>query len=58
MYAKEGINESLLASGMDPTAAGVLAGAGGGVAQVSVMGAVHVSRDGAVSDPGTSVFSA
>ena len=27
MYAKEGINESLLASGMDPTAAGVLAGA-------------------------------
>ena len=27
MYAKEGINESLLAGGMDPTAAGVLAGA-------------------------------
>ena len=30
MYAKEGINESLLASGMNPTSAGILAGAGGG----------------------------
>ena len=57
MYAKEGINESLLAGGMDPTAAGVLAGAGGGVAQVSVMGPCTFLVTGAVNDPGTSVFS-
>ena len=57
MYAKEGINESLLASGMDPTAAGVFAGAGGGIAQVSVMGPCTFLVTGAVNDPGTSVFS-
>ena len=37
MYAKEGINDGLLASGWTPGAAGVAAGAGGGIAQVSVM---------------------
>ena len=56
MYAKEGINESLLAGGMDPTAAGVLAGAGGGVAQVSVMGPCTYLVTGAVADPSVSVF--
>ena len=43
MYAKEGINDTLTAGGMDPTAAGVLAGAGGGIAQVSVMGRCRTS---------------
>ena len=38
MYAKEGINESLLKGGVSPTLAGIAAGAGGGIAQVSVMG--------------------
>lgn len=56
MYAKEGINETLLAGGMDPTAAGVLAGAGGGIAQVSVMGPCTYLVTGAVNDPTTSVF--
>ena len=36
MYAKEGINDNLRRAGMAPTLAGVLAGAGGGIAQVSV----------------------
>jgi len=38
LYAKEGINDSLLTSGVNPVMAGLLAGAGGGVAQVVVMG--------------------
>jgi hypothetical protein len=57
MYAKEGINETLLTGGMDPTAAGVIAGAGGGIAQVSVMGPCTYLVTGAVTDPTTSVFS-
>jgi len=56
MYAKEGINESLLASGMNPTSAGILAGAGGGIAQVSVMGPCTYLVTGAVNDPATSVL--
>ena len=56
MYAKEGINDALTAGGMDPTAAGVLAGAGGGIAQVSVMGPCTYLVTGAVNDPGTSVL--
>tara|TARA_B110000977_G_scaffold172918_2_gene225680 strand:+ start:17535 stop:18377 length:843 start_codon:yes stop_codon:yes gene_type:complete len=57
MYAKEGINETLLAGGMNPTSAGVLAGAGGGIAQVSVMGPCTYLVTGAVNDPTTSVLS-
>ena len=38
MFAKEFIKDSALQSGVSPTAAGFLAGAGGGVCQVSVMG--------------------
>ena len=38
MLAKESIKERALEAGCGPVAAGVLAGAGGGVAQVSVMG--------------------
>ena len=56
MYAKEGINDTLTAGGMDPTAAGVLAGAGGGIAQVSVMGPCTYLVTGAVNDPGTNVL--
>ena len=52
MYAKEGINESLLKAGVSPTAAGVLAGAGGGIAQVSVMGPTTYLVTGAVNSPG------
>jgi hypothetical protein len=35
MYAKEGINESLLNAGIGPTLAGIVAGAGGGAAHQS-----------------------
>jgi len=56
MYAKEGINETLLAGGMNPTTAGAVAGAGGGIAQVSVMGPCTYLVTGAVNDPTTSVF--
>lgn len=38
MYAKENINHSLLALHLSPTLSGILAGAGGGVCQVSIMG--------------------
>jgi hypothetical protein len=38
MFAKEFIKDTALQSGVSPTAAGFLAGAGGGVCQVSVMG--------------------
>lgn len=38
MVAKEAINDALLVAGVSPVMAGVLAGAGGGVAQVAVMG--------------------
>ena len=38
MLAKESIKERALEADFGPVAAGVLAGAGGGVAQVSVMG--------------------
>lgn len=38
LFAKEGILNSLEASGTNPTIAGALAGAGGGICQVSVMG--------------------
>ena len=51
MYAKEGINESLLKNDVDPGVAGVLAGAGGGIAQVSVMGPCTYLVTGAVNDP-------
>jgi len=51
MYAKEGINESLLKNDVDPGLAGVLAGAGGGIAQVSVMGPCTYLVTGAVNDP-------
>lgn len=38
MFAKELIKDSALQAGVSPSAAGFLAGAGGGVCQVSVMG--------------------
>jgi hypothetical protein len=38
MYSKETLNASLLSTGTDPVLAGLLAGAGGGVCQVAVMG--------------------
>ncbi|EDQ88891.1 uncharacterized protein MONBRDRAFT_26061 [Monosiga brevicollis MX1] len=38
MFSKEFIKDSALGMGVSPTAAGFLAGAGGGVCQVSVMG--------------------
>eukprot|EP00045_Choanoeca_perplexa_P004612 m.39365 g.39365 ORF g.39365 m.39365 type:complete len:406 (-) comp12670_c0_seq1:64-1281(-) len=38
MFAKEFIKDTALQSGVSPTASGFLAGAGGGVCQVSVMG--------------------
>ena len=44
MYAKEGINDNLRRAGVGPTLAGVLAGAGGGIAQVSVMGPVSYTH--------------
>jgi hypothetical protein len=56
MYAKEGINDSLTKSGFGPTLSGVLAGAGGGVAQVSVMGPCTYLVTGAVTNPEVSVF--
>ena len=49
MYAKEGILASCLESGLDPTLSGVLAGAGGGVYQVSVMGPCTFLVTGAVT---------
>jgi hypothetical protein len=49
LYAKEGILSSCLQSGMDPTLAGVIAGAGGGVCQVSVMGPCTFLVTGAVT---------
>jgi len=52
MYAKEGINESLLNAGIGPTLAGIVAGAGGGIAQVSVMGPTTYLVTGAVIAPG------
>ena len=56
MYAKEGINDSLLAGGVSPTLAGVAAGAGGGIAQVSVMGPTTYLVTGAVNNPGVSML--
>jgi len=38
LFAKEGIKDSCLGAGMNPTAAGFVAGAGGGICQTSVMG--------------------
>uniref|UniRef100_A0A7S0NII4 Mitochondrial carrier family n=1 Tax=Micromonas pusilla TaxID=38833 RepID=A0A7S0NII4_MICPS len=52
MYAKEGINDNLRRAGVGPTLAGVLAGAGGGIAQVSVMGPCTYLVTGAVNNPG------
>lgn len=52
MYAKEGINDTLLTAGWTPGLAGVAAGAGGGIAQVSVMGPCTYLVTGAVNDPG------
>ena len=49
MYAKEAINESCVASGMGVTTAGILAGAGGGVSQVVVMGPSTFLVTGAVT---------
>ncbi|GBG27184.1 Citrate/oxoglutarate carrier protein [Hondaea fermentalgiana] len=49
MASKEAINESLLASGVGPTASGLLAGAGGGVCQVVVMGPCTFLVTGAVT---------
>jgi|TARA_B100000674_G_scaffold12308_1_gene9123 hypothetical protein len=54
MYAKEGINDSLLQSGVAPGIAGIAAGAGGGIAQVSVMGPCTYLVTGAVNSPGVS----
>ena len=56
MYAKEGINDGLLASGWTPGAAGVAAGAGGGIAQVSVMAPTTYLVTGAVNSPGMSTM--
>lgn len=49
LYAKEGILSNCLKSGMDPTLSGVIAGAGGGVCQVSVMGPCTFLVTGAVT---------
>mmetsp|Transcript_6916 Transcript_6916/g.16961 ORF Transcript_6916/g.16961 Transcript_6916/m.16961 type:complete len:125 (+) Transcript_6916:1-375(+) len=49
MYAKESILSSCLSSGLDPTLSGVIAGAGGGVCQVSVMGPCTFLVTGAVT---------
>lgn len=49
LYAKEGILTYSLKSGMDPTLAGVVAGAGGGICQVSVMGPCTFLVTGAVT---------
>ena len=38
LFAKEGILNTMNKSGVNPTLAGIVAGAGGGIAQVSVMG--------------------
>jgi len=38
LFAKESIKDSCLGMGINPTASGFLAGAGGGICQVSVMG--------------------
>merc|ERR1711934_137897 len=38
LFAKEGIKDSALGMGMNPTIAGFVSGAGGGICQVSVMG--------------------
>ena len=51
MYAKEGLNDALLKNEVDPGLAGVIAGAGGGIAQVSVMGPCTYLVTGAVNDP-------
>jgi hypothetical protein len=51
MYAKEGLNDALLKNDVDPGLAGVVAGAGGGIAQVSVMGPCTYLVTGAVNDP-------
>ena len=56
MYAKEGINDNLRRAGMAPTLAGVLAGAGGGIAQVSVMGPCTYLVTGAVNNPGVGML--
>lgn len=49
MVSKETINDSLLATGMGPTASGLLAGAGGGVCQTVVMGPCTFLVTGAVT---------
>lgn len=57
MAAKESLNDSLLAAGASPTAAGLLAGAGGGVAQVSIMAPCTFLVTGAVTgDKGVSTM--
>ena len=56
MYAKEGINDNLRRAGMAPTLAGVLAGAGGGIAQVSVMGPCTYLVTGTVNNPGVGML--
>jgi len=54
MVAKEQINASLLGAGADPFAAGLAAGAGGGVAQVAVMGPCTFLVTAAVNSSGMS----
>mmetsp|Transcript_47820 Transcript_47820/g.89007 ORF Transcript_47820/g.89007 Transcript_47820/m.89007 type:complete len:303 (+) Transcript_47820:129-1037(+) len=49
MYSKEAINDVCLASGMGVTSSGILAGAGGGVSQVVVMGPCTFLVTGAVT---------
>lgn len=49
MYSKEMLNDSFLSSGFSPTTSGILAGAGGGVSQVVVMGPCTFLVTGAVT---------
>lgn len=49
MYSKESILSRCMDAGMNPTLSGVLAGAGGGVCQVSVMGPCTFLVTGAVT---------
>mmetsp|Transcript_14005 Transcript_14005/g.16961 ORF Transcript_14005/g.16961 Transcript_14005/m.16961 type:complete len:316 (+) Transcript_14005:85-1032(+) len=49
MFSKEAINDACLGSGLSPTTSGILAGAGGGVCQVSIMGPCTFLVTGAVN---------
>ncbi len=56
MYAKEGINDFLLERCINPTAAAIIAGAGGGIAQTGIIGPCTYMVTGAVTEPGISMY--